>query len=380
MPRLLWCSDAVIDSGFSRVAKNVLQHLAVKGWDVHVLGILYDGDPHDWGFPVYPAGEDLGLSRLPSLAKKLRPDVVLVLHDPWVVERFVDRVDAPMMAYVPVDAPNMRPQAAMALSRLARTIFYTKFGLAEAVKAGFVGRGHVIPHGCDTTIYAPIDRDEARHRLGWLDKLPSDTYIVGNANRNQPRKRLDLTISYFAHWVEQYRLPKSVRLYLHCAPFDVGWNIVQLADYFGVRDRLIVATDLHPMRGVPEEVLRLVYGAMDVQVSTTLGEGWGLTVAESMAVGRPQIVPEWAALAEWPSGAVRYVPVTSIAVTPQAINTIGGVADQEEFVRALHELYEAPDLRKKLGACGHELVNAPAYRWENVAEQFHEVLMEVAES
>jgi glycosyltransferase involved in cell wall biosynthesis len=45
------------------------------------------------------------------------------------------------------------------------------------------------------------------------------------------------------------------------------------------------------LHGVPTSVVNQIYNAADVVVSTTLGEGWGLSYTEAMAAGSPVIAP-----------------------------------------------------------------------------------------
>jgi D-inositol-3-phosphate glycosyltransferase len=50
---------------------------------------------------------------------------------------------------------------------------------------------------------------------------------VLNANRNQPRKRIDITLRGFALFAVDK--PETVQLYLHMGSEDMGWNALQLA-------------------------------------------------------------------------------------------------------------------------------------------------------
>ncbi|HLT92461.1 MAG TPA: glycosyltransferase family 4 protein, partial [Woeseiaceae bacterium] len=355
--RLVWVGDAVAPTGFARVTHSIVPELQARGWDVHVLGINYLGDPHGYPFPIYPAsrgGDMYGLGRIRALVDRLEPDAVVVLNDPWIVAEFAGlRLPVPLVGYMPVDAPNIRESVAHALSGIHLAIFYTRFGLDELRARGFSQQAAVIPHGVDLDVFQPMPRAMARRSLGLDQHLPAGSFIVGNVNRNQPRKRLDLTVQYFARWLEEMKPDRPAFLYLHCAERDQGWDLRQLADYYGVRRRLLMTHGFTtPVHGPPTEWLRMLYAALDVQVSTTLGEGWGLTTMEGMACGVPQIVPEWSALAEWPRGGVRYVPVTSYAAAAQQLNTIGGVADAAGFVAALEQLYRDDLAREALGRRG----------------------------
>lgn len=367
--KLLWVGDAIIKSGFGRVTHNLVPRLIDLGWDITVLGVCYDGDPHPYSYPIYPAGtrgDIYGIGRLSDVYHRTQPDACLFLQDPWIVPHYLPLVSGPTVASMPVDAPNLPRSAAFALARLSSAIFWTRFALTEAHQAGFSGRATVIPFGVDPSIYFPTARAEARAKLG----IPLGDFVVGNVNTNHARKRLDLTVMYFAEWVQRYKLPPSVRLFIHAAPRDSSVDLVQLADYYGVRSRMIVAEQAGH---VPEELMRYVYAAMDVQVSTTLGEGFGLPTIEAMACGIPQIVPAWAALGDWAADAVWAIPVTSYQVTP-GLNTIGGIADREQFIAGLHGMYTNDSFRIDFAERALARAKEPQFQWDVIAEQYHRVL------
>lgn len=388
--RLLWIGDAVAHTGFARVTHSILDQL-YKKWDVYVLGVNYKGDPHDYSYKIYPAnlrGDIYGVNRLPELLKTIQPDVVCIINDFWIVNDYMsvlkdyvvkaqeyntkhgnEQVSIPKLcAYMPVDGLNVRQEYAPALNDLNARIAYTEFGAEEFRKAGVKGYIHVIPHGLDTKVFNPIDRSIARQAL----TIPQDWYIVGLVGRSQPRKRIDLAIKYFAEWVKDK--PDNVKFYYHGAIKDVGIDIPQLMKYYGIDNRLMVtSTTMTSAVGIPVERLKYVYSTHDVHISTSAGEGMGLCQMESMACGIPQIVPEWSALAEWPQGAVHYVPCTSTIVHPGGINTIGGLADEHLFIEALEKMYTNEQYRMQLGRRGLELMNQPKFNWTNIADQFDQV-------
>lgn len=378
-PCLLWLSDGVVHTGFSRVTHSVLEHLRHE-FDVGLLAAHYNGDPHSYPYPIWPAPswvEPFGFERLPEVAKTFKPDVVLVLNDTYYVGMFAklrEKLKATwkLVGYMPMDGPNLHPNVAAELSKLDMAIFYTRFGLDMALQAGFRGLASIIPHGIDLELFKPKPKHVARLAMG----IPDDAFVVGNVNRNQPRKRLDLTLAYFADWIERKNVPENVRLYLHCATKDVHIaDVPALAQYFGVRHRLILPTrSLTWDRGVPDEDLSTVYSALDVNVSTTLGEGWGLPIMEAMACGVPNIVPAWSGLAEWAQGAVEYVPCSELEVFAGLENRIGGVADREAFVTALNDLYRSATRRRDLAQNGLALVRKPEFEWSNIARLFAAVL------
>lgn len=374
--KILWIGDAVAHTGFATVTHAVLDNMC-KFADVHVLGINYQGDPHNYKYPIYPAmigGDVYGINRLPELLAKIQPDVVCVLNDPWIVKEYVDIIKstpAKAVCYVPVDSPNMRSDFSEALNKFDMVIGYTKFAIDELSKSGMTAKYSIIPHGVDTSIFNPVSKEDARSKLN----MNPDWFIVGCTNRNQPRKRLDLAVKYFAEFAKDK--PDNVKFYYHGGLRDQGWDIIQLAQYYGMDDSRLVITspNITAGRGIPREMMKYMYSSHDVHISTTLGEGFGLTQAESMACGVPQIVPEWSALNEWcrfddGSPAVLFVPCTTTLANTGGINTIGGVADEAVFVKNLNDLYNNEQLRKDFGKAAFNLITQPKFNWDSISKEF----------
>lgn len=376
MKKLLWIGDAACPSGFARVTHEVLDTLR-HSYDVTVLGINYRGDPHPYPYPIYTAmGDDyMGVWRLIWMCDFVKPDVIVILNDPWnipfytnLLKKFPDYAKVPVVGSVAVDGKNCRGAG---LNDLALAIFWTQFGADEAKAGGYTGPAEVIPLGVDLNTFNPRDKQEARAKRLPLN-LP-DVFVVGNVNRNQPRKRWDLTIQYFADWVKSRKI-QDAYLYLHCAPTgDTGCNVAQLAKYYGVLDRLWL---MEPpvFYGISEEEMVDTYNCFDVQISTTQGEGFGLTTLEGMACGIPQIVPAWAALGDWPKGAVWEVRCTGTAIGPPYVNVIGGVPDKDLFIAALDALYHRSSYRKQNGEAALERAQQARFRWSNIGKEYNDAL------
>jgi glycosyltransferase involved in cell wall biosynthesis len=276
---------------------------------------------------------------------------------------FPEYADIPVIGIVAVDGKNCMGGP---MNDLAMGIFWTQFGLDEARRGGYTRPGVVIPLGVDLGAYYPTDKYEARMKRG-LPKSMDDAFIVGNVNRNQPRKRWDLTLKYFAEWMHHGSL-KDAYLYLHVAPTgDTGIQVNNLASYYGIAARTLVV-EPQVFYGLNEAQMRDTYNSFDVQISTTQGEGFGLTTFEGMACGVPQIVPEWSALGELCYGVSPLVPCTSTAIGPPYVNVIGGVADETMFVRTLEQVYRNRKLREDLRASGLKRVSEDRFRWENIGE------------
>jgi D-inositol-3-phosphate glycosyltransferase len=386
--RVLWVGDAVVSSGFSRCTHAACDALHAAGHDVHVLGLNYFGDPHEYPYPVYPCvqphdgGRDgWGLGRLPRMVARLKPDVVVLLNDPWNVPGYLKALEQlpegtarpPIVGWLAVDAKN---QAGEPLNDLARVVTWTRFAADELRGGGYRGECSIVPLGVDLDVFYPRDRAGARATV-LPAGVPQDAFVVGVVGRNQLRKRLDLTIQYFAEWVRP-RQRDDAYLYLHVAPTgDSGCDVRSLVRYYGLHGRVVVA-EPHIGHGDPTSRLPLLYSSFDAYLTTTQGEGWGLPCLEAMACGVPCVVPDWSALGDWTEGAALKVPCSGTALTAPLnalAYTIGGIADREGTVRALERLYCDARLRATYRERGLEL--AKRLPWSAAGRRFVAVLEDV---
>jgi len=385
---LLWIGDACVPSGFARATHETLDAMD-KDFNITVLGLNYRGDPYNYPYDVYAAqatGDWAGLNRLIWMCDLVKQkygslDVIVIQNDPWNIpmytkhlKRFPEYAKVPVVGAIAVDGKNCD---GMQMNDLALGIFWTQFGLDEAREGGFRKSAAVIPLGVDLNVYKPMPKEEALKIVGLPEKY-KDIFIVGNVNRNQPRKRLDLTIRYFAKWVKENNIsPEQAALFLHVAPTgDTGVDLKGLMQYYGIVQYLLLATP-EMFYGKSEAELCATYNVFDLLVSTTQGEGMGLTTMEAMACGVPCIVPAWAALGEWAVNAAYLVPCTSTAVGPPYVNVIGGIADENLFVDAIDHLYSDKDARTLYAKSGLLRMQEEMFRWSNIGQQFNDAVMEL---
>ncbi len=380
---LLWVGDAVCASGFANATHQILEVLQ-QSYNVVVLGINSLGTPHSYPYevwPCYPGGDLFGVGRLKEMTGRFQPDVVVLQNDPWNIPPYYNALKGiPTVGFLAVDGKNCQGHL---LNGLALGIFWTEFGRNEARAGGFTGQSAVVPLGVDLNVFKPMDRVEARIRSGFPHHL-RDAFVLGNINRNQPRKRMDLMVSYFAQWLVDCKVDDAY-LYLHIAPTgEDAYDVNQLMVYYGfssANNRVrLMQSEPEIFVGLPVEKVAQTYCTFDAMATTTQGEGWGLTTMEGMACGIPQIVPDWAALGEWTKGAAIPVPCREIAVTPTTqkspvkINVIGGIADRDSMIAAFDEVYRNRELREKMSVAGLTLVSQPQYRWDVIGLAFKDAL------
>ena len=85
-------------------------------------------------------------------------------------------------------------------------------------------------------------------------------------------------------------------MYLHMQYEDSGGNIFTIANQLGLGKEyeyfLPSPKIFNANQGMPIEDVNRIYNAADLVLSTTLGEGWGLSATEAMATKTPLIIPD----------------------------------------------------------------------------------------
>lgn len=392
-PTLLAVGDGAAPTGFARVMHGILRPLTER-YDIHHLGVNYRGEPHEESWKIYPAGlgGDLqGIGRLERLVADHQPDLVFLLNDLWVLRDYVTalgRTDsrAPIVVYCPIDAGPVDDEVLEGLAGIARFVAYTEFGRQEVERAVAKVRQRdpafrfptveVLPHGVDVETFRPPagefpasglpDRSRAIESL-YGDDVPPEAFIVLNANRNQPRKRIDLTIEGFALFAEGK--PDDVYLHLHMGVEDSGWNVLRLARRYGLEDRLILTHEGSNLPAVSDRQLSRIYQAAAVGINTSIAEGWGLVAFEHGATGAAQIVPRHSACAELWDGAAWLLDPVARLTTEGTLND-GWFVSAEGVAEGLEALYSNPDLLVELSRAAHRKAFDPSLRWPTIAERW----------
>jgi len=382
--KMLYIGDFPVQTGFGVVSKNLIETFRKK-YDLHIMGVNYYGDydPLCEGLKVYPAslggGDVWGKERLESMVRSIRPDVIFILNDSWIANDYIAVLlqikdqQFKTVLYTPIDAENVKKDFAQGLQKFDAVATYTNFGKEQLAKVD-VSDVFVVPHGVDTTMFHPIDVPRAVLRQQM--NLKDTDYIVLCLQRNQPRKRLDLTFYYFSEWVKRYNLSKGVKIYYHGALQDFGIDIIQWCEYLGIEDRLVISSpNITAAKGLTPQQLNMVYNNADVFFTTTAAEGWCLPVAEAMAAGKPAIIPNHSALSEWPEGNAVYMDCYPFPqLTDRGLNTIHHVTEMESAIQALHYMYTNQEKRNELGQKSLEHMRSAKFSWKSIGSQFVEII------
>jgi D-inositol-3-phosphate glycosyltransferase len=404
-PVLLVAGHWGIPTGFRRVLESLAPLLAER-FQVHVFAI------NEFDEADAPLGLNVTVHRnrnradihdpaaLNEVLAAVRPAVLLVLDEPWACARLSPALrNWPRMRtifYLAVHGRAALDNATVSGLKAANQLVAFTEGAAALLREAMrrdaePTRVSVMPHGVDTHVFRPLvmlqgepdfaaSRRAARAQLFPERPEMADAFIVLNANRNQPFKRIDLCMEGFAEFARGK--PENVYLYLHMASRPPAQGETTLADRLGIRERVLPASApmQHPVLG--DDELNVIYNACDVGINTSVREGWGLVSFEHAAAGAAQIVPNHTACAElWAASAM----LLETEPPDEIVEPLGewllneGTVSPAGVAAAFDSLYGDGVLRARMARKAYENATRPEYRWEAIGARWCDLLEEEIE-
>jgi glycosyltransferase involved in cell wall biosynthesis len=391
-PKLLTWHDFVTPTGFSNVAKQLLKNIS-DDFETHIVAINHRGEPHEWnGCSVYPTDEagldPLGMRLLVNKAKEVQPDVVFLFQDYYNIHQCIKAVKeaapkAKICVYFPIDGTPVLKLWDDAMYLADYRFAYSKWA-QKILDFTYPGLdSEILYHGVDTEVFKPLsDREwqSGREKLGWTDK-----FMGVCVNRFQPRKQIAALLRVWSmfslgakecrscghkqpihtpmcelcqdtHMSLTYVRPKDdVGLYLHMKlvePIMGGGpaNTVVAAIYAaGFRTEDLTAEsqrvyvcldDIYGKDLIPESQINIFYNLADVNLSTAVGEGAGLSLLESAAAGIPSIAPKHSAIPEMLGKHGVLVPNQAIFSMANDVAHARPIVNEWEMVKSLEKMYK----------------------------------------
>jgi len=384
MKRILYCGDAAVQTGFGRVAEYLIPALA-KEHEVHVMATNWHGDPsemqqHCKMWPAMAHGQDpFGSHRIASIIQTVKPDLVWVTNDIWIAinlwqqaKPLREKLGFKWFVYTPIDSYGLFPELKAQMEDWDGLATYTQFANNELVRMGYDKPIDIIGHGTDFEKFFPLDKQQCRKELG----VPEDVFIVFNGNRNQPRKRVDLTLKAFIKFAKD---KDDARLWLNMGSKDLGWELIPLFkriardEGFDPTSKLILTSPRFSVDNcLSIEQLNKVYNAADVGINTCIGEGWGLVNSEHGSVGVAQVVPDHTSLAEI------FDEVPRISCNASETDRNYGLErllpDPESAAEILSYYYDNRDALKKDGQWCYNRLHEEPFTWPYIQQQLLDVV------
>lgn len=301
--KISWFSNSPhVATGYGNQTKVFVPRIRdIAGYDIACSAFYgLHGAVIEWnGIHIYPGGyHPYGQDVVTAHAAHQEADIVITLMDAWVCEPEQYAHGIPFCPWFPVDSEPLPRRIHDKVVQSFQPIVFSRFGERVCQEAGLDVR--YVPHGVDVNELRPMDREEAREMLGF----PPDRFIVGMvaANKGNPsRKALTEQMLAFRMFKDQH---PDAMLYLHTTTGQRGElggeNLVTYANSLGLKlgEDVIFADQYTLLLGFGDEYMRCVYNAIDVLLSVSKGEGFGIPILESQACGTPVIVGDWTAMSE----------------------------------------------------------------------------------
>ena len=380
-PKLLRSGDIAAKTGFARVTENVLPYLAKK-FNIVVLSHNWWGDPTPLQkkYKMYPSSNrfqtaPIGEDRIREVVQLEKPDLVFTINDMWIINEQYRRIQDfhkdkkfKFVGYAPMDSYGWIGCLADTANDWDGVISYTQFGAYEFIQGGITKPIAVVPHGVTPGQFFPIDKKEARKKLN----IKEDIFVVFNGNRNQFRKRIDITIAAFAKFAKD---KPDTQLYLHMGKKDQGWDIMHLfnremkRNNLDPNNRIILTADVDGPPSVELEMLNTIYNAADVGVNTCKGEGWGLVSFEQAACKVAQVVPGLTSCKEIFVGYGQLIRCDHID-TDTNFGREMPCPSTEHLTEILNDLYNNPKKLEATAELCYERALEKQFTWEVIGAQF----------
>jgi D-inositol-3-phosphate glycosyltransferase len=375
LKRILWLSDFACSTGFATVSHNIIQQLLkTEKYQIDVIAINYYGMPNEWQrlYPlvrIFPSaaisnGDVFGRQGVLNMLATGGYDLLFTLQDTFQMELVAGMIvqmqnllkekgkPFEWVYYYPIDAKPKESWIKNCVALCDNPVAYTEYGQNETLKHADISNLINIPHGYDPSVFFPVeDSVKEKFRKEYFDGKAEGKYIITNVNRNQPRKDFARTLQIFSNFKK--KVPNSI-LYLHCKETDLGGSINEMAKNFGLieGEDYILPKNFSEGTGISLTNLNMIYNVSDVIMTTTLGEGWGLSMTEAMGTKTPVIAPNHTSLTEMLEGRGTLVGCGKTSMDWVSLQNdndrLRPLADVDEYVEKLVNLINDKEHTKEL--------------------------------
>ena len=410
--RIVWYGDGPdTNSGFGTVTREILKGLETRGWRIQsVFGINSPGvQNNNFGYPIYsaqapynygiPDHDPYGRVRfLEHLQRGGNFDVLVMLQDSFTLNHIMDMKDndsgemrqvpfvqiateiarkkgAKTVVYFPIDATPWGDWFS-GLDAADKLVTYTDWGIREieAVYPPLSGQLSRVYHGAEPKFFAEtkpkMSKTELKER--WI-KDHKDRFICLWVGANQRRKRLDLVLKTFRHFLDNYEKNATLILRTAVQSPQYGWDLHRLIALYELTPDQVIMVG----QDISREGLRELYHLSDAFLYPSM-EGCGLTVTEAMASRLPCVLADHSSLSEIGRGRAWMVPMDKgnpYTVMPQDNEVRRLNWDCKEAARLLNNVKENPQMAQMQAERAFQWCEENS--WDVICEQWDDLLRDV---
>lgn len=266
---------------------------------------------------------------------------IFILYDSWVYKNPALN-DIPIISYAPLDHVTLPPMVNQFLRKDNVTpVAMAPHGQRQLAEHNI--EAEYIPHTVDTSVYKPtknIRQIPAREFLG----IKESDFLVGMVAANKSngsihRKAFAENLLGFAMFQKKF---PDAKLYIHSEASKAmgGFDLATLLKATGVPADAVMFPDPLDLRyGFDQKVMAGLYSTMDVLLTPSYGEGFGVPTIEAQACGTKVIGSNWAATPDLVSESGFLVDGTPFWDEAQA--SWFKIPNPENIARALQMAYES---------------------------------------
>ena len=413
-----------LHTGFARVGKEIFTYLQkTRKYEIACIGWFHQETNEDIMYPIWTTQKDergvitqkdkYAHQSFPQIVDRFKPDLVWTLGDMWMIDHVAkapNRKSFKWIGYFPIDGKPVPSKWGDTVENMDIAVAYGKFGKHIISKRAPKANLKYIYHGVASGKFAPQSMEEKRKARKNIFAVEDDTKIIGVVARNQPRKAFDKILeSYFYILNGMYircndcnkvtvfpydvvdrkfttiskckhclgtdviigKSRKDVKLYLHAAAVDCGWDLIDLQKDYDLSGKIMVNPSLKIGVGVDDNLLVAIYNSFDIFTLPSRGEGFGLPILEAMSCGIPVVVSDYSAHQEWAGEGGILVPPIALEAEPLT-NIRRAIIDMDLYVTSLLDLLDNKDLRIEYGKSGR--IQAEKMDWSFIVKQWEEMI------
>jgi hypothetical protein len=383
--KLLWIGDDPRSrSGYGRIIREILPYF-LKEYEVHVLAIGYKGPSSDFNIIDSNDGTPFGFNSIITFYNKIKPDFFILLNDHKIIEGWLTQLKnncdlsfCKIIPYVCTEYIGIPKQDMLIYNEICDHIIVIGYFTGQEMRR----QGCYIPytrlgHGYSNTL-KKMNKIEARTLLN----INHDAFVFFSGNRNQPRKRLDIIIRAYVHFLSKHQ-NENILLLMNCGLIDIGINIPvlyqRLCEEYNIQNHEskihYLNKTVHPSNFNDEE-LSIIYSCCDVGISTSTGEAFGLIPFEMCLFDVPQIIPNFGGQIESVNHGSIKIKINDFYSYPRVLQSasgMGAIVHYSDVANAMELLYTNQDVYKKLSNSVKN--NLLGFTWEEIANQCISILM-----
>lgn len=417
---LAWNDSPLSITGFGVVAKNILGRIYNTGvFDIACIGINHFDEHADKLFESrsdvpykVTIGADMvgdptkglqvrdrmGRGKLCQLIRKGNIDALFLMRDLWdmVVPGGAFETYIPLhiqlakeqghnfrvISHFPLEYQIQQPWTNI-LDQIDYGYCFTQGGMHQL--RPWEDNIKWCPQGADSKIYKPLKNfNRQKFRQEKMRLEDPNVFVVLNVNRNQPRKDVEATIQAFRLFKQQSMGSTGPRpvLWLHMRPDDNYGDARKLVEDAGLRVDYDVCFPPYFNVGVgwTEEELNMLYNSVDLFISTSVAEGFGLTPVEAGMAGCPVLVPGHTGFLQTMGElGMPYIRTRAPEIRRQVAESAVHPTDIDDMARNIMNHYMNPKiLRDKVRENWKTFRNK--FDWDAIFRDYWEPLLETVEA